>query len=63
MANVSQKILRRPAVQTMTGLTTSTLYRLIRNGQFPRPVRLGPQAVGWRIEEVTEWISGRERAA
>ena len=40
-------ILRRPLVEKRTGLTKSGIYFLIREGSFPRPVRLGVRAVGW----------------
>ena len=55
-----QKILRRPAVLEMIGVSVPTLYRWMDKGLFPRPVRLGPQAVGWRSADVDEWLSSRE---
>ena len=53
------KILRRPAVQDRTGLKRSALYDHMAAGTFPRPVSLGPQAVGWPEHEVDAWIRGR----
>jgi prophage regulatory protein len=56
------EILRMPDVLRMTGLSRTTLWRRVRAGQFPRPIRLGgPQsrAVGWLKEEVEEWILSR----
>ncbi len=50
------QILRRPAVSRRTGLGRSALYAAIKAGRFPKPVKLGPRAVGWLEEEVTEWI-------
>ncbi|MCY4652261.1 MAG: AlpA family transcriptional regulator [Dehalococcoidia bacterium] len=57
------KVLRLPAVLERIGLSRSTLWRLISDGQFPAPIRLGPRATGWIEEEVDDWISSRERAA
>lgn len=37
-------LLRLQAVVRVTGLSRSSLYRLIADKQFPRPVRLGPRA-------------------
>jgi predicted DNA-binding transcriptional regulator AlpA len=34
------RFLRRPAVLERTGLTTSTLYRMMSRGTFPRPHRI-----------------------
>ena len=53
MTNMHQKIqhaptiLRRPQVEQRTGLSRSTLYHYIKDGDFPKPVQLGLRAVGW----------------
>lgn len=52
-------LLRLRAVMHMTGLSRSSLYRLIADGQFPRPVRLGPRAVAWRRADVDAWSEAR----
>jgi len=39
--------LRRKQVETRTGLSRSTIYQYIKDGVFPKPVPLGPRAVGW----------------
>lgn len=57
-----QTILRLPDVLKATGLTRSPLYELMSDGDFPRPVKLGRRAVGWKSSEVEQWIEGRERA-
>ena len=56
-----EHMLRRRSVERMTGLSKSTLYRLIRQGRFPPPLRLTRKAVRWRRAEVDEWLSGRPR--
>ena len=56
------RILRRPEVQRQTQLSKASIYRLMRASKFPRPVRLGPRAVGWIASEVTAWIESRKRA-
>jgi prophage regulatory protein len=50
------RILRRPEVSTRTGLPQSTLYTLIAQGKFPRPVRIGARSVGWPEHVVEEHI-------
>ena len=57
---MSNFILRRREVQTQTGLSRSHLYLLIQQGRFPKPVKLGARAVGWRQSEVQNWIDGLE---
>ena len=45
----------------MTGLARSTVYALVKAGRFPKPLRLGPRAVGWRLADVLEWMEAPER--
>ena len=52
--------LRRRAVLARYDLRTSTLYDWIAKGLFPRPVQLGPRAVGWAVEELEEWERSRK---
>ncbi len=56
-------ILRRPQVQQRTGLSRSTLYQYIKDGDFPKPVQLGLRAVGWLESDITNWIATRVREA
>ncbi|MGB0722306.1 MAG: helix-turn-helix transcriptional regulator [Gammaproteobacteria bacterium] len=49
-------ILRLPAVIARTGLSRSTIYLRISNGEFPKPVPLGGRVVGWIESEISDWI-------
>lgn len=60
---MSHRILRRPEVETRTGLSRSTIYAMISDGSFPKPVRLGKRAVGWRESDIASWLSSLEMAA
>jgi prophage regulatory protein len=40
-----------------TGLRRSALYLLVKQGAFPKPIKLGGRAVGWILSEVDAWIS------
>ena len=53
------QIVKRPEVEAATGLSRSSLYRLAAAGQFPRPIKLGPRAVGWRADELANWLEQR----
>ncbi len=50
-------ILRRKQVEARTGLSRSTIYARVADGTFPRPVNIGPRAVGWVESEVTDWLN------
>ena len=53
--------LRRPEVERKTGLSRSSLYRLIAEGEFPAPYRLGPRTSGWKWGEIQAWLESRRR--
>jgi prophage regulatory protein len=51
---------RLAAVCAYTQRSRSTIYR---DQSFPRPVRLGPNSIAWRVDEVRRWCELREQAA
>ena len=53
---MTNKLLRRPEVETITHLSRASIYARIKAGTFPPPVRLGPNAVAWRAEDIDRWI-------
>ena len=55
--------LRRKQVEMRTGLSRSTIYQYMKDGIFPKPVPLGPRAVGWLESDVSGWISNRVKIA
>ena len=56
------RLLRTPEVIEMTGISRATIYRKMAEGLFPQSVRLGPNAVAWRLSEILAWIASRPRA-
>lgn len=59
---MNDRILRRPEVQKLVGLSRSSLYDRIASGDFPRPVKLGglnSRSVGWPESLVRKWIDDR----
>lgn len=57
---MTQKLLRLRAVEETTGLSRSTLYRLIQSKEFPAPIQLtGARAVAWVLSDVESWVQTR----
>jgi len=59
---MSNRIIRRPEVETITGIPRSTLYAKIASGDFPAPIKIGERAVGWLESEVHDWLGSRQRS-
>jgi prophage regulatory protein len=53
------KFYRMPELRQLTGLSQSGLYKLIREGKFPKGVKLTSRATGYRSDLVDSWIDGR----
>ena len=53
-------LIRRRDVLHLTSLSQSSLYRLMKESRFPRPVRISPRCVAWKSEEVEDWIDHLE---
>ncbi len=56
---VPSSLLRLPEVKRRTGLSRSSIYAKMQNGNFPDKVNLGGRSVAWIDHEVEDWI--RER--
>ena len=56
---MQDRLLRRREVERITGMSRSSIYRLMQEGEFPRPVRVGPAAVRWKTSNITDWIESR----
>ena len=52
-------ILRRAQVERKTGLPCSSLYSLIAENKFPKPMQLSARRVGWLQHEVQLWLEER----
>jgi prophage regulatory protein len=49
------RLLNKWAVEDRTSLDITTIYRKIKVGAFPRPVKVGKRRVAWRESEIAAW--------
>lgn len=49
-----ERFLTRKDIEGLLGLSKSYIYRMISEGEFPRPVHIG-SAARWSEREVREW--------
>ncbi|AGI26490.1 DNA-binding protein [Pseudomonas sp. ATCC 13867] len=55
-ATTVDRLMRLEEVLHTTGLGRNTVYRRMREGIFPRQVRLGPNSVAWRQSDIARWV-------
>lgn len=53
------RLMRLPEVQRLTGLGRSAIYQQMKEGFFPRSVKVGPRAASWSEAAVQAWIRQR----
>jgi prophage regulatory protein len=58
-ATESERLLRLPSVEGLTGLSRSGIYAGVKAGTFPAPVKLSARAVAWNSSAVSTWIASR----
>lgn len=55
-------VVSRAELGRLTGLSSTTLWRMETDGRFPARVRLSHKRVGWRRSEVAAWLAERQAA-
>ena len=53
------KFLRLPSVIDKVGLSRSQIYKLIQQGDFPEPVKIGPKISVWIEEKLEMWMDAQ----
>lgn len=52
-------LLKRREVERLTLLSRSQIYALMKQGEFPTPIRLSSMSVAWIETEIHGWIANR----
>lgn len=51
--------IRQKQLLPIIGFSAPTLWRKVKTGDFPKPVKLGKNITAWKMAEVNQWISER----
>jgi len=62
-ATSSDRMIKLPEVMSMTGLSRSSIYLLIKKGNFPPQVKLSTRSSGWFWREINNWLESRPRGS
>lgn len=54
--------LRLPEVLRYYPVSKSTWWAGVRNGRYPKPVKLGERCTAWRAEDIRDLIQGAASA-
>ena len=53
--------MRRRDVEKVTGLPRSTIYLMMAEGRFPKPIRISSKSVAWLESDIANWQEQRIR--
>ena len=56
-----RRIIAAPQVAHLTALSRTTIWRAVRAGNFPAPIKLTPGRIGWFLDEIEAFLSSRLR--
>lgn len=57
-----KRLIRPKAAADRLGISKTTLYRLVKAGILPKPVRISAQATGWPEDIIEAFIAARQEA-
>jgi predicted DNA-binding transcriptional regulator AlpA len=58
---MTERLISKPELVSITGLSYNTLHRMEALGGFPRRLRTAPRRCHWKLSEVLHWIDTRSR--
>jgi len=56
---MTRSLMRLPEVMNACGISRSLIYRLAKEGRFPRPVRVSSRLSVWDSTDVQAWVDQR----
>ena len=54
------KLLRLSEIVELYPFSRSFVYYHMKRGNFPKPVKIGPRAVAWKLVDIEDWINSRQ---
>ena len=54
--------LRVSTLAPRLGMSKSTIWRLVREGKFPKPTKLSDKITVWPADAVLAWLASKESA-
>lgn len=55
----TERLLPVKAVIDRTSLSRAFIYEAMKQGAFPKPIRLSPNRIAWPESAVTNWIAAK----
>ena len=53
------QVIKLKRVIALTSLSSATIYRLVKSGEFPKQLKLAERSSGWLLEEINDWLESK----
>lgn len=50
---------RQASILPVLGFSATTLWRRVKQGTFPQPIKLSERVTAWRAEDVHAWMAAQ----
>jgi len=50
-------------VEKIVKLGKASIYRMAKQGEFPKPIKIGKRSSGWIESEIQQWLEDRVKAS
>jgi prophage regulatory protein len=47
-------------IPTVVPFSSATLWRKVKAGEFPRPIKLSERVTAWRVGDVRQWLMAQQ---
>ena len=52
-------IRQKKLIPDVVPISNATLWRKVKSGEFPAPVKLSKRITAWRVADVKEWLESK----
>lgn len=58
---MEDRYIRIKELISLLGISRGTIYRLLKENKFPRQIKLTEHTSVWRLSEINNWVTEREK--
>jgi prophage regulatory protein len=55
----SERLLKLSEVRSIVPHSAASIYRMVSEGDFPAPLKLGKNRSAWKLSDIQDWIDSR----
>lgn len=53
------QFIRQKQLLPIIGFSAATLWRKVKEGKFPKPVKLSENITAWQVKDIEDWVKGK----